>query len=56
MLSVDLDIYQTAAMGALALALGLVLVRKSKTLRRFCIPAAVVGGPCQLPAPQRGHS
>ena len=44
MLSIDLDIYQTAAMGALALALGLVLVRKSKTLRRFCIPAAVVGG------------
>lgn len=44
MLDIRLDMYQTAALGALALALGILLVRRSETLRRFCIPAAVVGG------------
>lgn len=44
MLGIHLDMYQTAALGALALALGIFLVRRSETLRRFCIPAAVVGG------------
>ncbi len=44
MLEINLDMYQTAALGALALALGLFLVSRSETLRRFCIPAAVVGG------------
>lgn len=39
-----LDIYQSAALGAFGLLIGLALLRRSETLRRFCIPAAVVGG------------
>ncbi len=41
---ISLDIYQMLCVGAIALAVGLFLVSKSKNLRKFCIPAAVVGG------------
>ena len=38
------NIYQSAAVAAVFLVLGLFLVSRSELLRRFCIPAAVVGG------------
>jgi ESS family glutamate:Na+ symporter len=41
---IEFDVYQTALMGALALALGILMVRHSKLLRKYCIPAAVTGG------------
>lgn len=40
----SLDIYQSAAVGALGLLVGILILRRSETLRKFCIPAAVVGG------------
>jgi ESS family glutamate:Na+ symporter len=39
-----LDVYYTVAIAAAVLALGLFLIRKSALLRRYSIPAAVVGG------------
>jgi glutamate:Na+ symporter, ESS family len=42
--TLQLDMYQTAAVAALVLALGILLVKRSGTLRKYCIPAAVVGG------------
>ena len=39
-----MDAFQSAAVAAVALVLGLVLVRHSKVLKKFCIPAAVIGG------------
>lgn len=42
--TVTFDVYQSAAIGAVLLAVGILLVRRSEVLRRFCIPAAVVGG------------
>ncbi len=36
--------YETAALGAVVLIVGIWMVRRSELLRRFCIPAAVVGG------------
>ncbi|UAL07577.1 MAG: sodium/glutamate symporter [Candidatus Methanogranum gryphiswaldense] len=44
MFTLQLDMYQTAAVAALVLALGILLVKRSGTLRKYCIPAAVVGG------------
>ena len=44
MYTVHFDVYQTAMMGAVALAVGILLVRRSKLLRKYCIPAAVMGG------------
>jgi len=40
----DLDMIQTAGVGALALVLGALLTRKVDWLRRFCIPSPVSGG------------
>ena len=42
--AVTFDIFQSAAVAAVILVVGLYLVKRSETLRRFCIPAAVVGG------------
>ena len=42
--SVSLDMYQTAGIGVIALALGMFFTRKIHFLRRFCIPAPVSGG------------
>ena len=39
-----MDLFQTVAVGALVLILVTCLVRRSEALRRYCIPAAVVGG------------
>lgn len=39
-----LDLYQSAAVGAVGLLIGILILRRSETLRKFCIPAAVVGG------------
>lgn len=44
MFNIVLDIYQSTALGAIVLVLGLYLLKKSKTLQKFCIPAAVAGG------------
>ncbi|MBO4502151.1 MAG: sodium/glutamate symporter [Candidatus Methanomethylophilus sp.] len=44
MFEIQLNVYQSAAMGALILVLGIILVKHSPTLRKFCIPAAVAGG------------
>lgn len=44
MMELELDMYQSAAIGALVLALGGYLVIKIPVLRKFCIPSAVVGG------------
>lgn len=40
----ELDMLQTAGLGALALVLGMCLTRKVKWLQRFCIPSPVSGG------------
>lgn len=42
--SIALDIYESAAVGAVVLALGMLVVSRSPALRRYCIPAPVVGG------------
>lgn len=44
MYTLALDIYQTTALGAVVLVLGMLVVKKSAVLRKFCIPAAVAGG------------
>ena len=36
--------YETTALGAVVLIVGVWMVKRSELLRRFCIPAAVVGG------------
>lgn len=41
---IELDIFQTAAVGVLALLLGMFLTRRVNFLKRFCIPAPVSGG------------
>lgn len=46
MMEIGLDMYQSAAIGAVALAFGTVLISRSDLLKRFCIPAAVIGGLC----------
>ena len=44
MINVELDIIQTAGIGALALIVGMVLTRKVDFLQRFCVPSPVSGG------------
>ncbi len=44
MTSIELDMIQTAGIGALALIVGMVLTRKISFLQRFCIPSPVSGG------------
>ena len=44
MFDIQLNLYQSATIGALILVLGIYLVKHSPTLRKFCIPAAVAGG------------
>ena len=44
MKTIELDMYQATAVAALVLLLGRVLVAKISILRRYCIPAPVVGG------------
>ena len=44
MISIELDMIQTAGIGALALLVGMGLTRKVNFLQRFCIPSPVCGG------------
>ncbi len=44
MTSIELNMIQTAGIGALALMVGMVLTRKVSFLQRFCIPSPVSGG------------
>ena len=44
MVSFELDMIQTAGIGALALLVGMVLTRKVGFLQRFCVPSPVSGG------------
>lgn len=44
MTSFELDMIQTAGIGALALIVGMVLTRKVDFLQRFCVPSPVSGG------------
>ena len=44
MTSIELDMIQTAGIGALALIVGMVLTRKVVFLQKFCIPSPVSGG------------
>ena len=44
MTSIELDMVQTAGLGALALIAGMVLTRKVPFLQRFCVPSPVSGG------------
>lgn len=43
-MEIKLDIYQTMALAALVLFLGKYLTQKIAVLKKYCIPAAVVGG------------
>ena len=42
--SIELDMLQTAGVGALALMVGMLLTRKVGFLQKFCIPSPVTGG------------
>ena len=44
MTSIELNMIQTAGIGAVALLVGMVLTRKVSFLQRFCIPSPVSGG------------
>jgi len=44
MTSIELDMIQSAGIGALALIVGMVLTRKVGFLQRFCVPSPVSGG------------
>ena len=44
MTSIELDMVQTAGVGALALIAGMVLTRKVAFLQKFCVPSPVSGG------------
>ena len=44
MISVELDMIQTAGIGALALLVGMVLTRRVAFLQKFCVPSPVSGG------------
>ena len=44
MTSVELDMIQTAGIGALALLVGMILTRKVAFLQKFCVPSPVSGG------------
>ena len=41
---IELDMYQATAVAAIVLLLGRILVDKIAILRKYCIPAPVVGG------------
>ena len=44
MISIELNMIQTAGIGALALMVGMILTRKVPFLQKFCIPSPVSGG------------
>ena len=44
MIELELDMFQSAAVGAVVLVFGGYIVNKFPVLRKFCIPSAVVGG------------
>ena len=44
MSNLDLNMVQTAGIGALALMIGMVLTRKVSFLQKFCVPSPVTGG------------
>ena len=44
MASIELDMIQTAGIGAMALLVGMVLTRKVAFLQKFCVPSPVSGG------------
>ena len=44
MTSIELDMIQTAGIGAMALIVGMVLTRKVAFLQKFCVPSPVSGG------------
>ena len=44
MASIELDMIQTAGVGALALIVGMILTRKVAFLQKFCVPSPVSGG------------
>lgn len=44
MANIELDMIQTAGVGALALMIGMVLTRKVSFLQKFCLPSPVTGG------------
>lgn len=43
-MKISLDVYQTMALAAIVLFMGKYLTRKVDILRKYCLPAAVVGG------------
>ena len=44
MISFELDMIQSAGVGALALTVGMILTRKISFLQKFCVPSPVSGG------------
>ena len=44
MTSIELDMLQTAGIGALALIVGMILTRKVGILQKYCVPSPVSGG------------
>ena len=44
MTTIELDMIQTAGIGALALIVGMILTRKVAFLQKFCVPSPVSGG------------
>ena len=44
MISIELDMIQSAGLGALALFVGMILTRKIPFLQKFCVPSPVSGG------------
>ena len=44
MVSIELDMIQTAGIGALALIVGMILTRKVSFLQKYCVPSPVSGG------------
>lgn len=44
MTSIELNMVQTAGIGALALMIGMVLTRRVSFLQKFCVPSPVTGG------------
>ena len=44
MTSIELDMLQTAGIGALALIVGMILTRKVVLLQKYCVPSPVSGG------------
>ena len=44
MVGIELDMIQSAGIGALALIAGMILTRKVAFLQKFCVPSPVSGG------------